>query len=399
MTFVLTTGSTLIPMGFFVLATAYFSLKFLDHRKTYDFVLSLIFSGCAFATKYNSVLVMILPSVSLIILYLQDRKRFNLKWLALLPLIPFITFFICMPYALIDTVSFLTGIGFELRHYKVYGHGEFTVVAGIRHIRFQATQILNNIGIFSVIAISLGLFASFKKPKLLFVAIFPIAYFFYMTTTIINFHRNFLIIYPFLAVGYAGALYIIWQIGEWYTTRINPKINYIANTPGVPVRLLIRILLSLLIVNVLFLSYASFQDAKRVKQTVDSRTLIVDKINMLGSANELLIPNEIRMHEQDLRRLKQKSKEVSLRELFSCAGKDSNDLAILPDRLFPGGRNDDEKALTKDYPGWIKRLDLASAKLSVGEQFTSLDHLSINPKLYVFDRHTLAMSNSACHSD
>jgi hypothetical protein len=255
---------------------------------------------------------------------------------------------------------------------------------------------LNNIGAISAVVISVGLFASIKKPKLLLVAVFPLAYFFYMTTTIINFHRNFLVIYPFLAIGYAGAFYLISQIHFLRFTFFSDGSKDTTSIATKTVRLISMLIFGLLLFNVLNLSYQSFLDAKKIKLTFDSRTLVIDQINRLDSKKEILIPFEIRMHEYDTRRLTQKFKEVPLEDLFSCSGMDSKDLAILPDRIMPGGRNDIERELTKNYPSWMKRLDTASARLTVGKNFLSLDHLSVNPKLYVFDRSTLALSNPNC---
>jgi hypothetical protein len=68
----------------------------------------------------------------------------------------------------------------------------------------------------------------------------------------------------------------------------------------------------------------------------------------------------------------------------------------VPDRLEAGGSTDDEKELAAAYPALIKRVDRAAARLTVGEQLTSLDKVSVNPQLYLFDLHTLALSNPNC---
>jgi 4-amino-4-deoxy-L-arabinose transferase-like glycosyltransferase len=254
-----------IPMGFFVLATTYFCLRFIDGRQTKYFALALACVGCGFATKYNSILAVLMPALSLVVLYLQERKKFEPKWLIMLPVVPTISFFICMPYAYIDPASFLSGMGFELRHYKILGHGEFTVGAGIRHIRFQAAEILNNIGIIGAAGVVLGLFASIKNPKLLFISIFPLAYFFYMTTTIINFHRNFLVLYPFIAVGYAGAVLVAWRMGNWFATLAGPKMQGTTSSPTASKSVFSILLGVLFVVNVNIMAYWALQDTIKVK--------------------------------------------------------------------------------------------------------------------------------------
>jgi 4-amino-4-deoxy-L-arabinose transferase-like glycosyltransferase len=373
-----------MPVVFFVLTVTLCSLKFLNQGKTKYLVLSLIFSGCAMATKYNSVLVVMLPLLAVFLQYVTRRQTFEGKWLVLVPLVPVVTFFICMPYAFLDSASFLTGLGYELRHYKVLGHDPYTSIPGIRHIRFQFQAIISNIGILGVAVSLLGLLAATRKPQLLFVIVFPLAYFFYMTTMKVNFHRNFILIYPYIAILYGAALGVIYTSVEWIASRSKT----VTVQDKTKLRILCLLFPLLLIVDVSRTASIEWRKAQEIKNSQDSRSVLVNRINALDKVPMVYIPNEIRMHAQDLRKLKHPYKIVALETLFVCSDIANGGLAIIPEVVEPGAPADDK--LASFYQKAIATVPTSNALLQAGSGNTRLSLFSVNPKLFVVDARTLA---------
>jgi hypothetical protein len=373
-----------MPVVFFVLAVTLCSLKFLNQGKTKYLILSLVFSGCAMATKYNSALLVMLPLFAVLLRYVSSRQTFDGKWLVMVPLIPVATFFVCMPYAFLDSASFLSGLGFELRHYKVLGHDPYTSIPGIRHIRFQFQAFVENIGLLGVVVSAVGLLAAIRKPQLLFVLMFPLAYFFYMTTMKVNFHRNFILIYPFIAILYGAALGIFYSSIEWILIRL--KIATVQDRTKL--KILCLILPLVLTVYVGRMASVEWHKTKEIKNSVDSRSVLVHKINALDTTPVIYVPNEIRMHIQDLRKFKYPYKLVPLQTLFDCTDIPNGSIAIIPAQVESGGPADDK--LAAFYSKAMATVPISSARLQAGSGVTRLSLFSVDPKLFVFDAQTLA---------
>lgn len=373
-----------MPVVFFVLTVTLCSLNFLNQGKTKYLILSLVFSGCAMATKYNSALLVMLPLLAVLLRYVSGRQAFDGKWLVMVPLIPVATFFVCMPYAFLDSASFLSGLGFELRHYKVLGHDPYTSIPGIRHIRFQFQAFVDNIGLLGVVVSAVGLLAAIRKPQLLFVLVFPLAYFFFMTTMKVNFHRNFILMYPFIAILYGAALGVFYSNIKWILIRL----KLVTAQDRTKLKILCLILPILLTVYVARMANTEWVKTQEIKNSHDSRSLLVKKINALDPTPMVYIPNEIRMHAQDLRKLKHPYKLVELETLFQCADIANGSIAIIPEQLEPGGPADDK--LAAFYLKAMATVQTSSARLNAGSGVTRLSLFSVDPKLFVFDAQTLA---------
>ena len=377
-----------LPASFFVLAATLFTLYFLDNPKTTTLSLSLICVGAAIACKYNSALVSLLPLMAVILQWIKNRQGFNFRWWALLPVVPVVTFFICMPYALIASSAFLSDLGWELRHYRILGHGPFSSIPGIRHIKFQFANFLGAIGVIGCVGAAIGLATCISRPKLAFILILPLAHFFYMTTMKVNFHRNFLVIYPFIAICYSGAVLLLWHLGVYLSKRFT----------NVGVRKVIELGLPFLAIAYLVsLAYGSMLDSIKVKNVVDSRTQIVQEINMLKPQHSIYVPREIMMHEQDLRKFRYPYKELPLKDIFSCDGQDPKSFVVIPAELSSNPTDPaDQINLSSAYPHWMKNLNEKDAILNIGSTTTFLNQFSVNPKLYVFQKAVIRKSNPNC---
>ena len=363
-----------IPTAFFVVAVVFFSLLFVNARETKHLICALIFSGCAVATKYNSALVVIVPAISVFINYMHVKADFNFKWIKLLFLIPPAAFFICMPYALFDSAAFLHGIGSELRHYKVFGHGGANSEPGWPHMIFQFKAFQQSLGSLGVVLALLGTLNIYRRPKLLLVLLLPTVYFLYMIQMKVNFHRNLTLIYPFFALLYGSACDLIYA-----TAKVISEKYYKPSLILIGVGLIV-----LIVVFISSLGWSEMRNSLAVNRSRDSRTIIIDKIDGL-KANKIYIASELRIHDWDMKRLSTPHQSLTLSEIYSCPSRVNNGLVLLPAQIGTVFPSEEERQVVRNFAGKLKALDRNVALIREGKQEseTLLDIYSTDPELLV----------------
>jgi len=280
--------TTDIPMQFFVMCTILSSLLYVKSHKSYLFILSLICTGLAIATKYNAGIVYIIPLISLL-LNAYKSKKIVIKDIFYLFTIPVITFVIVMPYAILDFTTFIQAILYEMHHYNVKGHHNATITPGLNHLLLQFQNIYQNIGLIPTIFTLIGLFSLIRKPLLIFILIFPIVYLFYMTGTKVSFHRNFLILYPFISILLgAGFYYTLVSISELIPKKFVKSINIFT-------ALIVMLFLGSMLHN-LFKSI-------NLEHRPDTRTQSIDLLNDRKNIKQIIIAKELKYHQNDLKKL------------------------------------------------------------------------------------------------
>ena len=367
------------PVAFFVIGAVYFSVRYLTDDRIRFIVFSLIFCGFAAATKYNSALTVLLPTLVLLYKAYIKKKDFNYKLLLLIPTVPLVTFFISMPYAFLDVVTFLKHIGYEVRHYKVYGHGVATSIPGLEHIKFQIKQFLNNLGLFSSFLIIIGGFLVFKNRKLWLVAIIPTLYFFYMTGQKVNFHRNFLQIYPFLAIFFAAGFMLVCSSVLWLVNRYkNSYILYV--TP---------VLSAVIIFIMIFLAYPSMAKSLTAYNTKESRSEMVDKINKLDVKGKVIIAKELRMHSQDLCRLTNAYQVVPATEFLGRKVYGKDNIGVIPANATSRTETKQLKETINIFKQIVKSISEEDTLLRTGgSRGHNIDILSANPGVIAYKLST-----------
>jgi hypothetical protein len=361
-----------VPMVFFVLCSVFFSLKFLDQGKTKDLVFALMYSGCSIAIKYNSALTILIPTLAVVLQNIKDKQQTKIYWIPMLVAIPLVTFVMCMPYAYIDMVGFLRGLGSELRHYKVYGHGLSTSEPGIPHIIYQLKAFRDNLGTTALVIALIGMGSIFKKPKLIFVLFLPVLYFLYMTQMKVNFHRNFILIYPFIAILYASAAWVTYEIANKLITRFFNK-RY-STLPFV-----LPLIIVSLAVNT---SYQAMTNSLNVKHEQDPRSLIASILNETQGVDKIYIASELRFHNDDLKKIN--NYEVkTLSELLSCPAKTHDGVMLIPSGLISMYKSKEDMEKINILDSKIKGIDPNKIVMRVGPPNNALflDIYSIHPEV------------------
>ncbi|MDP2305713.1 MAG: glycosyltransferase family 39 protein [Pseudomonadota bacterium] len=197
------------PVAFFVLLGTWCALRFLEEEEPRWLLGSLVGCGLAISCKYNAGMSLIIPLVALVVASLGGRPAARAwLWPAAI-VVPAAAFLATTPYALIDLPDFLDQVGYELRHYKVLGHGISTVTPGWPNLEIQLLEAWRNLGPIPSLACVVGVFVALGRRSGWIVWLFPVVYGAYMSNTRISFPRNFLVIYPFLCLACAftyGAL-------------------------------------------------------------------------------------------------------------------------------------------------------------------------------------------------
>jgi len=277
------------PVALFVSLVALFSTLFIHQKKIIYFILSLICVGFATAIKYNSGLVILLPIASLIWMSYRDEiPRQKFYWLAI-PGLPSVTFFFIMPYAILDFPNFIKDVLHQINYYKTTGHPGATISPGWDYFAFQIREFYYNIGLTGTILFAIGLAGTISRPALLLILLFPVSYLLFMTGMTVNFHRNFIQVYPFIAIFASIAFYNLHAA----LTRFYPKLK-----KPIPIVCLAAALV------LLPRAYDAYQTGIVLHNTRDTRSAVIDTLNAMEDVQKVVFARELRIHEQDLNRLK-----------------------------------------------------------------------------------------------
>jgi len=360
-----------MPVGLFVLLVVLFSLLFIKTQKKSYFFLSLLFVGVAIATKYNAGISLSIPFLSLVWIKFYDKKQIDTYMWFVAIILPLIIFILIMPYAILDLPTFLRHIGGEIRHYKVLGQGiDDTAKNSIHHIKIQLGYFYTNIGLVNSIIVVLGALGVIFRPLFIFTMLLPIFYFSYMMGTKVTYHRNFIQVYPFLALLFGLGFYNIYLLLK----RFNLKAKFLVT----------------LLAIIIFIpsSISIYKRAKIELYARDSRTHAIDAINRQSDYKSIVIAKELRVHKQDLRLLKRPYKIVPLLDIAKMK-LDRDILYVLPSKVSSYKYREDKNILNV-MRNFIKSINpLIVEIISTNDRedkrsyigITRLRHYSISPTI------------------
>jgi len=183
---------------FFILLTIYASLQIFEKGQTKYYVLAGIASGLAVASKYNGLLIIIVPILAH---FLRNKKALADYRVYLIIAITILTFFIINPYAVIENEKFTNTVISETKHYSKGHPGmEGNSIPWYFQYTFKY-ETLAFLGIF-------GLFYGFRQKKSIILMIFPIVYFIIISSVTVRNDRTLFPILPILFL-YASAVTIL----------------------------------------------------------------------------------------------------------------------------------------------------------------------------------------------
>ena len=358
--------TTDIPMGFFVWGAILFAYLFSENSKLRYLVLSLTLCGLATSIKYNAGLVIVVPALVLWF----SRKRQNYRhwmWL-LIPVVPASAFFVGSPYGLIEFSAFLDHFIYNFVIYSQSGPSWATIEPGLPHILYQGGIFLANIGVFAAIIALIGIVKLLRRNYFGWILLgYQLFYFLLITQMKISYHRNFLILYPLLAILFGlGIVFISDLMGK------NRKWGKYAQAAFW--------LISSLIV-VLF-SWNSLKVSWRVWNTPESRTRAVMKANemVLATPEALVgIATELKLHPYDLDLLEAAYTEAPLMDLMT--NPEQFDLILAFAEV--GSEDHDLRDMAGDINRLLWRIP-EDQKMYIGSGVLNLRTFSVNPGVVIF---------------
>ena len=293
------------PVAFFTVLTVAFSVLYLKEEKPIFLILALITSGVAGSIKYNAVIAVLIPMFALMISAISRSESYRSWYWVLVPVVPTITFLICIPYALLDLPKFLSDVAWTIRAYKVSGWEGQEIGKGLPNLTYQIDMIIKNVGIFAAIISLFGLFAMMLKRKAWVILVFPLAYLLFMSGTRLTFHRNYVVIYPFVAIAFGVGS--IAAFNSLLRLPFENKKNQYA----------VSMIFILFMVG---FSITQFSRVVRVNlKTTDTRTKAIQAVNQIAkSSNKEIrvgIAEEMRLHDVDLSQLTMDFQILPLEEL------------------------------------------------------------------------------------
>lgn len=284
-----------MPMCFFILLAVLFALRFDFSHKIRNIVYALIFVGLAASSKYNAILSIMVPLSICLLNYKHIDRKSPMIWLIFM--MPLIVFLIFNPFAILDFETFWSSLTYEMKHYKELGHEGAVSVPGLDHFILQISTIKNSISSILFYSALIGIFLSIRKRTTFLLMIFPVIYMYFMTQQKVNFHRNFIIIYPFFAI-YASVTIVYFSER---LSQLGAYLHWQKNT-------ILYSIPFLLVLLVLSGRYAyNIETALHIWRTPETRSRAVDYLNVLSDEQqniEVGIAKELRFHSLDLNRLK-----------------------------------------------------------------------------------------------
>lgn len=358
--------TTDVPMTFLVWSVLLFVYLYLDRQKNLYFILALVACGLATSTKYNAGLVVIVPAAAL---FLGRKFESYRPWLwGLIPLVPALAFFVGTPYALFDFPTFYEDVRYEILHYSVEGHGGANIEPGLPHMLHQIRLIGENFGWIFMAFAALGLIKLVGRTPGLLILGYQTIYFLSVTQTKVSFHRNVLILYPFVAILFGLGLLLVY--------------TFLAQ--GGRLRKYLAVGLILLVGG--YLGFSSAQAANRswkVWSQPETRTRAVMRINeIVKSSSDALvgIALELRMHPRDLARLNADYRQRPYLKLIQQA--DDYDLLLGYGNLQ--GSNPEQRERADKINAVIEQIP-EKYEHSIGSGPLYLQIFSANPEVVIIE--------------
>jgi len=369
-----------MPSSFFVLLVVLFSLRFNHFHKFKDLLLSVIFVGFAISCKYNMVLSILVPLAAyfLNIKYLRSNTR--LLKLGLILILPVIIFLILNPFVLIDFKLFLTQTGDQVAIYKLGAGGPTSPppISPWIHFILQMSRIENYLSSFLFYLALFGIFVLFKKPKLLFLLlIFPAFHTYVLTQQVLDYHRNFLVIYPFFAIFSAVTVIFIStkfsQLGSLLQKKYFSNIYYLKNIFFVIPILILMLIISSNYIHSLESSYSRWR-------APETRTHAIDYINKLTAERKEMnimvgIASELRIHRLDIKNIKTEY-QIFNHENITTALKECDYLLVGKYESYDIQLHNEDNRLNKLTPESLIYFTIGNGK-------TRRDIYSVNPQVII----------------
>jgi len=289
-----------VPGSFWSITVVALSLAYLRRDRTKYLVTAFVLTGLAAATKYNLVLVGLVPLAVLAMSMRSNASAYRPRLWAAAFLLPPLAFVLAMPYALLDFSTFIGNVRYEMEHYNSGGQGARTVEAGLPHLLVQFEHLAGRFGwaVVTIVALGVTRLATLREGRL--VLLFPLVFVFFMTRTVVAHEHNFIAIYPFIGVAFGCGLLLLHAAAS----RISPPA-----AAGIAV--------TTLVAGVLWTG-AGLMSSVSIWSQPDTRSAVVDRVNELAAQEgwkRVLIVSQLRMHDEDFLRLAVEAERIPIAEL------------------------------------------------------------------------------------
>lgn len=177
---------------FFTLVTTWASIHIYQRGETRDYIVAGIATGLAFSSKYPGGVIGMLPLVAHFI-NPKGKGLSDYRLYLTFIFIP-IAFLVTTPFALLDYKTFLKDTLYEVGHYST-GHAGMEGNSLIWYLTYM-WQTAGSIYISAVLGIILGIHS--RSKNIIFLSIFPLAYFIFISSFAVRNDRTLLPMTPFV---------------------------------------------------------------------------------------------------------------------------------------------------------------------------------------------------------
>lgn len=296
------------PMTFFALLAAWGAIAFVESKRLGHLILSLAACGLAASCKYTAAASLVMPLLALLfVASTLPAPRRRAAW-ASLPLTPAAAFLAGSPFAILNMRTFLIDLGKAVRVYEATPWAQSAINPGIEHLSLQFSRIIEKLGPVTALVVLAGLIlVGSRRPGLVLVA-YGAVHSLLIGSSKLSYPRNFLVLYPLLAVAFGAGALLALRAARNVSRYGGPALRYLPALAGL-------VVVGLPLHAGSAMALAGFEATRHAETRTSAAGRLAELARKAGNAR-VAIPEEMKVHPQDLARIGASAHEVPFLDLI-----------------------------------------------------------------------------------
>ncbi len=332
------------PMTFFALLAAWGAIAFVESKQLGHLFLSLAACGLAASCKYTAAASLVMPLLALLfVASALPAPRKRVAW-ASMALAPAAAFLAGTPFAILNMRTFLIDLGKAVRVYEAAPWAQSAISPGIEHLSLQTWRILAKLGPVAALVVLAGLIlAGSRRPGLILV-VYGAVHALLMGSSRLSYPRNFLVLYPLLAVAFGAGALLMLRAARNLSERGGPVLRWLPAAAGL-------VLVGLPLYAGSATALAGLEVTRHAESRTSAAVRLAELARKAGDAR-VAVPEELKMHPDDLARIGAPAEEVPFLDMiceyagythaavpvtWTAYSQKRRPWAEILDRLEPGG--------------------------------------------------------------
>jgi hypothetical protein len=271
-----------VPATTLAVTVLWLTIRFVDRQRPGWLCWALLAGGLAVSTKFNSAPILLVPATVLVVAAVRRWAGYR-PWLwPAAVAIPAAGFLAATPYALLDLPAMLRDTGYVFGSYAAPS-GE-PLAAQVGRLTLALSQLWAYLGWGVAIGALAGLVLAARRWAAWLV--FPIGILVLLATATarLTYHRNLVLLYPLASIAFGVCVGELLAEGRWRRAR--------------------QVAAAILLLGAGWAAQRGLREAWYAGHTPDTRSEVVDRLNVAGRWRRIAVAHELQIHPLDLARLR-----------------------------------------------------------------------------------------------